>query len=348
MAKMAEARAGLNKMATQAAAEQAAPAAPRVVAPAAVKPPADPAAVTADGAKPPAKVEADEGADEQTAKGLEAIERRDKRQREQLAADRKAFADEAAQQRAEFAKLKADFEGKTTELDELRKLARAPGKSLELLKRLGVESEDDFERYARDTYAVSKTGKVDPKNKQYADQMAEKQGTASEISDLRKELTDLREQLTTRDRQQNAKVEAERWVDEGIKALPKEPTFIGKTHAVNPTKARSELLATGQAMLREAIEENGGRYDASLEPTHAQVIARYETNKRQALKDDGITDEQIAAMLKPVGAPVAKKPVGGRTLDVATSGMTTNPAPLTRKEKMAVASEGLRKMFAEG
>lgn len=288
--------------------------------------------------KPAEDPKADE-IDPQTQKGLSAIEKRDQRARTQLAADKAAQKAEIDAERAEVARMKAELASKTTSLDELKKLPPAK-RALEALKAVGLEDEEAMEVVARQTWALSKSGKADPKNKVYAEQLAEKQGVSSELAELRKLVEETREQLTTTHKQAAAEKAAAQWLDEGVKVIPAEPTFIGQAHAANPAKARSALLAVGQRMLREAIEENGGRFDPTLEPTHAEVIARYEADKRQAFKDDGFTDEQIAALLKKpttITAPVKKPPA---TLDVTATRTTPtingNGQP-TRDEKIAKA-----------
>lgn len=280
--------------------------------------------------------------DPATAKGIDAIEKRAIRAREQLAKDKADAKAELDAERAELARQRAAT-AKDPTLEELQKLAKTPGKTLELLKRLGVESEDDYERVARDTYAVSKSGKADPKNKVHADQMAEKQGLHAELADLRKAVEETRTYLTTREQQAHVATFQKQYLDEAVKAVPTEPSFIGNALAANPEKAREKLLALGQRMEREAMQEDGAtKYDPSYTPTHAEVIARYEKDRIAEYKDDGLTDEQIAALIakKPiVAAAPAKKPPA--TLDVNGARPTTptiNGTGIpTRAEKMAIA-----------
>lgn len=338
-AKIVEARQGLRKMA---AAE-----------PAATEPsePAAPAIPPAQREEAPAAAPVEDRPDPATAKGIEAVEKNAKRQRDAIAAERASAKAELDAERAELARMRAEMTGKVTPFEELQKLAKTPGKTLELLKRLGVESDDDFERYARDTYAVSKSGKADPKNKAHADQMAEKQGLAAELAELRKIVDETRAHVSTREQQAHAERFQQQYLDEAVKALPADPTFIGLAHSANPAKARTAILALGQRMEREAMEADGAtKYDASYTPSHAEVIARYEQERKQDLKDGGFTDEQIANMLakKPAVAAATKKPA--TTLDVTrgpitqTLNGTGNP---TRDQKVAAARAGRLKLNAE-
>jgi hypothetical protein len=332
-AKLATARVGLAKMAG-------------------VTPPAEvDAEKTADPkpaiAKPVEKVdEKPAEVDPNDAKGLEAIEKRDQRARTQLAADKAAWKAEQAAELAAINKLKAELTGKASSLDELRKLAKT--KPLEALKHLGVETEDDYERYARETYAVSKSGKADPKNKVYADQVAEKQGLAAELAELRKMVEDTRTHVSTREQQAQAEQFQAQYLDAAVKAIPADPSFIGLAHTANPGKARAALLALGQRMEREALEANDGEWNPAHTPSHAQVIAKYEEETRAELKDRGLHDDQIAAMLRKPGtaAPVVKTPP--KTLDITTRPTTNtlNGNP-TREQKIAAARAGRLKLQAE-
>lgn len=329
--------------------------------PAAEPPPAGPAA---DPAKSPAAAKSDPvdpqtgksagqgdddelaAADPQTKRAIDLIEKRDKRAREQLAAERKALKDELAAERAELEKLSA--EAKKHQRPDMMKLPAAQ-RLAEALKLAGLDPDDEeaMEIVARQSYARSKSGKADPKNKAYADQVAEKDGLARELEEMREEIRATRAELSTRDQRAAVEQFQARYLDEAVKAIPAEPSFIGKAHSANPGKARSALLALGQQMEREAIEADGGTYDPSHTPTHAQVIARYEADKRQQLKDDGFSDEQIAQIL--AGKPAAPaKTAPPKTLDpTARPTTTTNPGPLSRDEKIAKARVGLQQRRAE-
>ncbi len=333
-AKMAEAREGLRKMAS---AELGAEVSKPVSKPADPKP--EPVIAKVDEKKTPAEP------DPNDAKGIEAIEKRDQRARAQLATDKAAWKAERDLELAEIQRLKSELSGKATSLDELRKLAKT--KPLEALKHLGIETEDDYERYARDTYAVSKSGKADPKNKAYAEQVAEKQGLAAELAELRKMVEDTRTHVSTREHQAKLEQFQSQYLDAAVKSIPSDPSFIGLAHTANPGKARSALLELGKRMEREALEADGGEWDASHTPTHAQVIAKYEEETRAELKDRGLSDDQIASMLrKPGAAPVVKMPP--KTLDVTarptTNTLNGNP---TRDQKIAAARAGRLKLQAE-
>jgi ribonuclease D len=274
------------------------------------------------------------------AKAIEAIEKRDKRAREQLAQERAAAKAELEAERAEIARLRAEMSGKVTPFEELQKLAKTPGKELELLKKLGVDTEDDHERYARNTYAVSKSGKADPKNRAYAEQVSEKQGLQAELADLRRMVEETRETFSQAQQRAQAEAFANQYLDEAVKAIPADPSFIGLAHTANPKKARAALLAVGQRLESETGEV----------PTHAEVIAAYEADTRAELRDRGLSEDQISAMLRPKAA-AKPAPVAAhvRTLD-PSAGPTTPPVNghPTREDRIAAARAGLRKITAAG
>jgi hypothetical protein len=269
-------------------------------------------------------------------KAIEAIEKRDKRAREALAAEKAAAKAELEAERAEIARLRAEMTGKVTPFEELQKLAKTPGKELELLKKLGIETEDDHERYARNTYAVSKSGKADPKNKAYADQVSEKAGLAAEIAELRATAEELRNEFKTRDQRAAMEQFQNKWLD-GFKEAPP-ATFASLALTSSPEKARAAFLRVGQRLEAETGET----------PTHAEVLAAYEDETKADLRDRGLNDEQIALMLKPKTAAKPVAPVAPpRTLDVSTGPTTTTvTTPTTREQKIAAARAGRLKLNA--
>ena len=303
---------------------------------------AEPAApaVTAAPVEAPAKVEpvADDPPDPKTAKGIEAIEKRDKRAREALAADQAKWKAERDLEVAELARLRADLTGKAPKFDDLKKLPPAK-RALEAMKLVGLDPDDEeaMEVIARDAYARSKSGKADPKNKAYADQVSEKSALAAEIAAMKAELDSVKGEFKTRDQRAAMEQFQNQYLDQAVKAVPADPSFIGLALTANPTKARAALLQIGQRL----ESENGDT------PTHAEVIAEYERSKRAELADMGVPEAQIAAMLaKP--APVVVKAAPPKTLDVTVRSTTPplNGNP-TRDQKIAAARSGLKKLGAE-
>lgn len=298
-------------------------------------PPPEPEAPVAVDAEAP-KADPVEETPPEAQKGVDAIERRDKRAREQLAADRAAMEAEYKRKEADLERRLAEA-AKPTPFDDLKKLPTVK-RALEAMKAAGVNVDDEevAEVIARDVYARSKSGKADPKARAYADQLAEKNGISAEVAELRRMLEETRETVAQKEQRQAMEAFQNKWLDGFTKEPPVSDSFLGLALTKNPEKARGALLSIGQRLERELGET----------PTHAEVIAAYEAETRADLADRGFTDEQIAGMLakpKPP-APVKTPP---RTLDPST-GPTTTPVSATtsREQKIAAARVGIKKLSA--
>lgn len=268
---------------------------------------------------------ADEAPDPKTAKGLAAIEKQAKRFRDEQSAAKA----ELDVERAEIARLRAEATGKVTSIAELKKM-----KPLEVLEALGFESEDDYDVLARGAYAKTKAGKTDPRLKQQAEQTAEARDLKTTVAELRKQIEELGGEFTKRDARAQTEAFVAKWQDEAIKAIPEEPSLIGRLAAKSPEKARDVLLTIGKYLEKQTGET----------PTHAECIEEYEKYRRAELEDTGV---DVAALLRPqADAPAKKSP--SRSLDITTPGGTrplnTN---LSRAEKLAAVTAGLRKLDAE-
>lgn len=295
-----------------------------------------PVAVEAKTAAPVVDDTPPETLDPKAAKGIEAIEKRDQRARAALAADQAKWKTERDIEIAELAKMRSEF--KAPNFDELKKLPPAK-RAAEAMRMVGLDPDDEdvAEVIARDVYARSKSGKADPKNKAYAGQVAEKQELASELADLKRQIAEVSGEFKTRDQRSQMEQFQNQFLDQAVKAVPVELSFIGLALTANPAKARSALLAIGQRLESETGDT----------PSHAEVIAEYESSRRAELADAGLSEAQIAALIsKPVTAPVKTQPP--KTLDVTARGTTPtiNGNP-TRDQKIAAAANGLKKLNAE-
>jgi hypothetical protein len=344
--KLAAVNAGLAKLDGSAATEVA------TAATAADKPAGDsahdpklsqtPAAKDAAAPKDPAKPAADEPVDDKTAKGLAAIDRRAKAFRDEQAAE-KAKLD---LERVELARIKADVEGRGAGLDELRKLAKRD--PIAALAKLGLESEDEWETVGRGAYPRTKAGKSDPRAAPAVAQTERERQLADELASLKKGHEELTASLRTRDAQAQQQAYVRDYLDSAVKAIPTTPTLIGKLHAKSPEKARQTLLELGTTMEREAMRADGTtRYDPAHTPSHAELITRYEKDRRAELEEQGVDVDAllVPAAAKPAPAPAAKPKV---TLDPTS---TTGTRPVndkpTRAEKLAAVNLGLKKFEAE-
>lgn len=280
----------------------------------------------------------DDKPDAETTKRLATVAKAEKRAREQ-SDQRKVELD-----RREAALLQRENEvtGKATTLEDIKALIRS--KPLDALAKLGIENEDDLEVVAKHAYANSKSGKADPRNKAYAEQTAKERETATGIEALRAELAEVKQQLTAKEQRASAETFAQRYADEAVKAIPKEPTLIGNLHATDPNEARAALLSLGAQMEREAMEADGAtKYDPSYTPSHSDVIAEYEKRQRSALKKLGI-DADTVLKVAPAGAvvtaaPAAKKPAS--TLDPTGGGPARPATKLSQDQTRAEAIKNL-------
>lgn len=266
----------------------------------------------------PAKVETSDPA---TERGLRAVEQAKKKWQDEQASAKA----ELEVQRAEIARLRKDAEGKVGSIEELKKL-----RAIEILDRLDL-SEDDYDEVARASYARTKAGKVDPRAQSAAQEAARSSKTraeASSVSEMKAEIEALRAELRGEFNRRDMAQHAERWVGEGLKAVPSDkPSWFAKLIATEPETARLELRSIGA----ELEKANDGET-----PTHAEVIAEFETRKRAQLKALGLDPD---ALLAP--APAAKP--APRTLDPAARTITRpENAPTTRDEKRANAIANLR------
>lgn len=277
--------------------------------------------------------------DPQTAKGIEAIEKRDKRAREQLAKDQAAWKQQMEMERADIARIRAEAAGKPIpSLDELKKLPVA-ARLREAMKLVDLDpdNEEHAEVASRDLYARSKSGKADPKNRAFADQIAEKSALEAQLADMRKMIEETRSTLTEREQKAQLEQFQNKWLDDAAKALPAEPSLVSLAMTKSPERTRSVLLDIGKRM----EVENGET------PTHAEVIAEYEAIAKADLQDRGFTDAQIAAMLKPNAAPAPAIKQVTRTLDPSAGPTTAPVSPVTtREQKVALARAGIRKLQA--
>jgi len=335
-AKLAAVNAGLKKLDAEMATKTESPeASVETAAAGSAAKPADPPSTDAAPAKKEPKVEAkteepadDETPDPKTAKALAQIDKQAKRFREEQAKARADFELE----RAEFARERAEFKKAQGSIDEIAKLAKTNPAAA--LAKLGLSSEDDYEHVARTLVPLTKTGKADPRNKQAVEQLTKEAALAAQVEDLKKTVEELRGTFETTAKEQQTKAFVEKYLDEAVKAIPAEPTLIGKLHAKSPEKARQALLAIGQ-YLEKANDET---------PTHAEVIEAYEKYRREELEEQGV---DVDAMLKPKAIEVPKPPPS-KTLDpTAVTGTRPINGNPTKAERLAAASKGLQKLWSE-
>ncbi len=307
----------------------------------------DPKPDAKDAAKEPTapdKAVSEDQVDEKTAKGLAAIDRRAKQFREEQAAERAKLEID----RAELARLKAEIDGRGGSIDELRRRAKLD--PVTVLAELGIESEDEWEAVGRGAYPRTKAGKTDPRAQPAVAQTARERQLAQELADLKKTTSELAESMRTRDAQAQAQAFVSSYLDSAVKAIPAAPTLIGKLHAKSPEKARQALLELGRTMERQAMAADGtAKYDPAYTPSHAELIAQYEKNRRAELEEQGVDVDALLAVApaKPAPAPAeTKKPAATLDPTSTTGTRPVNDKP-TRAEKLAAVTAGLKKLDAE-
>lgn len=295
------------------------------VAPAAEAP--KPAAAAPTAPAKPAEA-ASEKLDPAAERGLRAVEQAKKKHLDEV----NSAKAELEVQRAEIAKLRKDAEGRLASREELKKL-----KPTELLDSLDHYGEDELDILSRAAYARTKAGKADPRAQQAAQEASRAQGgkaAQAEVAELRETVRQLEAKLTGEFTRRDQRAYAEHWVGEAAKAVPADkPTFLARQLAAEPESARRELLVIGA----ELEKANDGE-----PPTHAEVIAEFETRKRAQLKSLGLDPDALLAPPKPA-APVAPAKPATRTLDPGAAGVTrAENAPKSRDERREAAIAKLK------
>ncbi len=288
--------------------------------PAELPPPPDVAVAEPEAAPAPAPVE--EAPDAQTAKALAQIDKAAKKHRDEVA---RAKA-ELELERAELARLRSETTGKVSSWDELKKL-----KPIEVLEKLGIEAEDDYDLIAREAYARTKAGKADPRAKAAAETTARERDLMRQVDELKKGFDEIKGEFQNRDKAAETRSYVETWQTQAVKAIPAEPSLIGKLYEKSPEKAKAILLQIGQHLERQNDNET---------PSHAEVIAAYEKYRREELEEQGVDVDALLAVRK-----AAPKDSVSRTLDVTSAG-GTRPAngTLSKAERIAQVAAGLRKL----
>lgn len=337
-AKIAEVTKGIAKLSSEKPAE-AKTESPAASVDAVAEAPASPSSKTADApsteaapVKPEPKV--DETPDAKTAKSLALVDKRMAEFREEQKKAKAEFAAEIQAEREKLAKERADIGSKGGSLDELRRLAKSTRLEdrLAALEKLGYDNEDDYALLGRAAYTRTKEGKADPRAKPLADQTAKEREYSTKMEELQSKIDQLQKEFETRDQKAASQQFIEKYLDDAVKAIPTEPTLIGKLHAKSPQKARQAMLEIGARMEKSEGET----------PTHAEVIAEYEKQRRAELEEQGV---DVDALLKPSTATKTTT-APSRTLDpTAPSGTRPANPNASRAEKLKAASQGLHKLW---
>lgn len=300
----------------------------------AAAPPADEPAEEAEAkeaepvaAEPAAEAEPDPA----TARSLAMIAKAEKRQKEQIAAERKAIAEERATLKAEIEAERAKWQKEIGPLAEAAKAfealkARAKFDPDSVLDALGIDGDDVGEAWSRAAWARTAKGKSDPSIKATAYELLRKRETANEVAEAKREAQEAREEARAirkmlEDQKQAAVAEAavNNYLGAAQKAItPDAAPAMARWIEKAPQKARQFI----HAIAAEIAQEEGEP------PAPAELIAEAERRRIAALEEDGIDPTVL------LGAPV-RKPAGtppGKTLGRAPAAPTTPKPKLSGKD----------------
>lgn len=256
------------------------------------------------------EAKAEDKPDPETDKRLSAVQKAEKRSREQIAKER---AEAKAEMQLEFDRQRAAL---TPHMESLKAYESAKAKAhtdpVGLLTSLGVPL-DQFDYIAQQIYNNSKAAESDPKRKEYAAQAREKREYESRMEAMQKRIDAMEnERKQATEAQESARLE-----DSAFKALSDAATDdMPLTKAVlakNPTKARAALLKTAQDLFAQTGEP----------PDAEDVLSAYEKIRAEELAELGV---DVASIAKPKTAPTDEKRAPSKTLDAAPAGAKPAPA----------------------
>lgn len=275
--------------------------------------------------------------DDDTKKRLAAIQHREKKHNEKVAADQ-----------AKFDALRKEWEPK---LEAAAKFDALKGKGiaglLEAAEHFGITG-DDFEHAARALYARSPAAAKDPKTRAAAEETTWKRTMEQRVAAAEQEAAAAKKQLAERDQQ--AKIQAR--VDEylgGIEKHAKTPPKEGQPDAAPLVR---KLVETAPAKARALFHHVAIELlDATGAPASAaDVVAELEKRRRADLAEMGIDPAAVlggGAAAKGGDTVEKKKP--SKTLGNAGAGTAAaQPKPKTGRELDAEVEAELRALRRSG
>jgi len=264
--------------------------------------------------KPAAKAKADEPKlDAETEKRLAAVQKAEARSREKLAAERKAYEAE----KAALDKQRAEVEAQRAEIAEFARLReRAKVDPVAAMRALGITDPADLEYAAKQAYAATK---ADPSNREAAARMMRERESLDKLTATERRIAELEQKLQERDVREQATRHVEAYVSQLSKAATADgaPALVKHAMSKSPEKTLQRL--------RQAAFELSQELDDV--PDHADVMARYERNRRAELEELGITPDSILKTAPKVNDPKADKVTPAKTLG---NDLSTPRVPRTR------------------
>lgn len=250
--------------------------------------------------------------DPDLSKRLRAVQKQEKRGREQLQRERQTFEREKQQQvAAAERKLQEEWGPKIAKAQKFEALAeRVKYDAVGVLLELGM-TEDDLESHAKHAFAMSKAGAAKPENRDAAQHMLRQRKLTDENATLKKRLDDLEKNLETKDQTEAANREATVYANSLLKAVSDKLPLAKNIATKNPAKARSEMAGIAMRLWKRDGER----------PTPAKVASVYERMRRRDLADAGVDVDAMLKTVKPAagddkatgkkaGAAPVKKPAG--------------------------------------
>ena len=268
----------------------------------------DEAAVDEKADKVEAKTE--DKPDPDTDKRLSAVQKAEKRSREQLAKER---AEAKAEMQLEFDRQRAAL---APHMESLKAFQSAKEKAevdpVGLLTSLGI-SVEKFDYIAQQIYNNSKAAEADPKRREFAAQAREKREYEARMEAMQKRIDAMEnERKQAAESQENARLE-----ETAFKSLSEAATddtpLTKKLLAKNPAKARAALLKTARDLFKQTGEP----------PDAEDVLNAYEKIRAEELAE---LDVDVTSIAKPKAAPADEKRAPSKTLEASPSGAKPAPA----------------------
>ena len=296
-------------------------AAPVEDAPAEVKP-ADPVTSEDEEAEADEPVKAaDPAPDVELNKRLEAIQKAERRAKEDI-----------AKQRAELEAERKRLDPDLAELNELRELRRRAklGDSAALLK-FGEYGDDDAELVARSVYALSKAAAANPQAKEAAARALREREAGGKLSALEQKLADLEKQLAERDQKAATERQVASYLDATAKVVDDSTPIVRQMFTKSPDKARQQVAAARDYLMQQTGEE----------PEPADVLKALEDYERSELIARGFDPDSLLKTTKQT-TPAAGEKNSAKTLSSElTKSTSPRTAPLDPAEERAALLRAL-------
>jgi hypothetical protein len=263
-------------------------------------------------------------ADPDLAKRLDKIQREERRAKEAVAAERKQLA-------AEIEAVKKEWEPRIAAAEKFEKMREtAKYDPIGALSALGI-TEDSYEAVARSLYAASPAGQQNPALRDQAQQTLQQRRYADELAQTRSELKQLKEQTEAKERAAQQQQQVEQYLGSVTKAATDETPLVATMIEKNPSRARTQLAATAERLLKETGEV----------PDPADVVAELEKARRAELEELGIEPPRPG---KKKAAPKTKTPAKAERPVAKSLSSDTEPTTPPRSDEPATDEQLLQEL----